>query len=321
MTGIPRLGAVGVALFLAVVLGACGGSGEIVATVDGAPIAKATVAHWMSVLVGPATDPSSPRYLALQGRLVSFLISSQWTVGEATELGLKVTDSEAKTKLEALDYEEREGFPYQGLPQQAELAVLLAKASSTADRLWLARLAVLTSRLDERRVAEAERRVTSAQIVNGYHAHSSRFVVPERRDVEVIITYSEATLQRALREIRSGKNFVAVARRVSADEPLIIGMERHPVREKELARHVFAARAHVLTGPFRQSANHYEFEVTRIHPAHLRALEQVERAVKREIATHLAYTSVAEEQGRKWMPRTSCRAGYVVSECRPGAAS
>jgi hypothetical protein len=314
-SNIPALGAVWL-LFSG--LCACGGSGDVVANVGASPIAKATVDHWISVMAGdgPKTDRSKPQYRALRGQVLGFLISSQWTLGEAAELGVRATDNEAKAQLELFNYDRLEGIPYEGLPQRGELRALFSRAHSRSDRLWLMKLAMLIARVEQRHLTEAERTITRAQIANYYDEHKSSFVLPERRDVEWIVTYSESTLQKAIREIRAGKNFVAVAKRVSLDDPpTISGMVRHPRLEPGLAKHVFAAKPHVITGPFRQSQNYYEFEVTNVTPARMQTLARSEGSIRRRLAARSA-TSRTEAFQRKWSARTSCRPGYVVAGCR-----
>lgn len=298
-------------------LNACGDSGEVVARVGGSPIAKAKVDHWLSVLAGGGTavDRPSSQDRALRGPLLSFLISSQWILGEAADAGVSAKDSEAQARLELLSYGQGEALNYLGLSGRDELHTLLARARNHADRLWLMKLALLASRLEEKHIAKAEQGITPTQIESYYRAHRSLYVLPERRDVEWIVTYSESTLQRAVREIRAGKSFVSVAKRVSQDAPMIYGMERHPDREKQLARHVFAAKPHVITGPFLQTANHYVFEVTKIIPARLQTLAQSEASIRRRLAAQLTSTSLPQALERKWRARTSCRPRYVVSGC------
>jgi hypothetical protein len=320
VTGAARRAlAPGAALLILGALSACGdgGSAEALARVGGSPITETSVDHWVSVIDGATSATSSkPQHLSSRRKSpLSFLIVARWIFGEAAHVGLRVTDDEAQARLEVPGYGRDETLAHKQLPFERLLPTLLLKARGHADRLWLMKLAVLTSRLEARFLSQVERQITPAQIASYYRAHAAHYVLPERRDVEWIVTYSDASLAKAVREIRAGKNFLSVATRVSADEPTIKGMERHPPLEKELAKHVFEAKPHVLTGPFKQSANRYEFEVTRVIPARRRTLAQSEASIRRRLALGPASTAFAATLERKWAARTSCRAEDRVPGC------
>src|SRR6185312_2005084 len=258
---------------------------------------------------------SEAQRLARRRALLSFLISSRWIFDEAADVGVRVTDDEARARLELLGYGRDEPLAHGQLAAQRLLPTLLAKAPSHADKLWLMKLAVLTSRLEARFLRQIERQITPAQIASYYRAHADRYVLPERRDVEWIVTYSDASLAKAIGEIRAGKSFLSVATRVSADDPTIEGMERHPPLEKELAKHVFEATPRVLTGPCKQSANRYEFEVTRVIPARQKTLAQSAASIRTRLAMGPAAATFATALQRTWVAKTSCRAEERVPGC------
>src|SRR5690242_17944753 len=91
-------------LLTAASLAACGGgSDDVVARVGGSPITKASFDHWLSVQAatnGQTASAQSTPSEALKRQVLDFLIPSQWTLGEAAELGVKVTDGEAQKQLE-----------------------------------------------------------------------------------------------------------------------------------------------------------------------------------------------------------------------------
>jgi len=310
--GVIALGAV----LLVVGLGGCGGSGDAPARVDGSPIAGAAVEHWLAVVGGARTaaDSGGPE-LSQRGSVLGFLVFSRWILGEAAAEGVRVSDDEAQVRLELLGNGQDELPASTGLPGEQLLPKLLAVARSHADRLWLLKLAVLTVRLEARTLARVEREMTPAQIAGYYRGHPSLFVLSERRDVEWIVTYSDAWLAKAVAEIRAGKNFITVAKRVSKDEPTIEGMERYPPAEKQLAKRVFKARPHVLMGPFKQSANRYEFEVTRVIPSRPQTLAEAEAAIRKRLAQPLASAAFVAMLERKWGARTSCRTGGLLDAC------
>jgi SurA N-terminal domain len=98
VTRIRLLVALGAVLMAGAGLSACGGiTGDAVVQVDGAPITKATFAHWMKI----AKAPSKPgaRYQAAKAEVLGFLISADWLIGESSSLGVKLSDEEVKREL------------------------------------------------------------------------------------------------------------------------------------------------------------------------------------------------------------------------------
>lgn len=85
----------GAVLFAFVGLSACGGdgdSGHVVARVGGYPITKATLDHWLSIQADTNDKTASAHKMpseTLKQRVLGSLISSQWTTGEAAELGVR----------------------------------------------------------------------------------------------------------------------------------------------------------------------------------------------------------------------------------------
>jgi hypothetical protein len=316
-----RAAGCGAVLLAVVALTACSqGPGDVVARVGETPITRTELEHWLLVRAGAGRRATPTETVKRQ--VLGFLISSQWTIGEASELGVKVSDEDARKQLELLRYETREGIKYERLPMEAKLQESLANPGLTsADRLWLTKLNMLATKIEQKRLAEAEQAIAHAQVVKYYDEHKRGFLQPERRDLAWIVTYSESTLQKAVREVRSGKSLVSVAKHVSLDPPTIEGLELRSAREKAFAKHVFAARPHVLAGPFRQQQNHYEFEVTRVTPARQLTLAQAEASIRQALALRLVSTELPGTFERRWTARTSCRRGYIVPKCREYAGT
>jgi len=320
MSATRRLLTFGGLLLLLVGLAACGRSEsrDVVARVGSDPIDARNVDHWTSVLAGDGA--TAPRSSPLRQRTLSFLISSQWLLGEAKALKVNASDKEAQAQLNLLHYDRLEHIPYEGLPKEGDVPALFARAHAHADRLWLMKLAILTAKVNQKHLEQAEREITPGAIATYYKAHKPQFVLPERRDITWIVVYSERTFQKAMREVRSGKSLLSVATRLSLDPPTLSGVVLRTAPEKEFAKRIFAARPHVLEGPFRQGQNHYALEVTHVTPAYQQTLEQAQASIRRQLATQAVATSVRADFERRWASRTSCRFGYVVRQCRQDAA-
>lgn len=309
---------VSVALAVGVGLPRCGGgrSEFAVARIGNATISQATLKHWMGVQVHGSYDS--------RAHVLGFLIFSRWTEGAARALGVHVTDEEAEQQLAVLEYTAREHLKYEPSHVEATLQASLAGSIARSDRVWLMKLSMLAARIEQQQSTNAQRAISSAQIADYYERHKSQFVAPERRDVTWLITYSEASIRKAMGEVRHGKSLLGIAEHLSLDPPTLNGMEYATEEEKDLARHVFKARPHVLEGPFRQSQNHYVLEVTGVTPARQRSLAEVDASIRQLLAAQQqppTATSLAATLQSRWTPVTSCRTGYVVPGCREYAGA
>jgi hypothetical protein len=305
-----------VGVFLACVAG-CGGSGVVVAWVGGSPISAGLLGHWESIDREVAGGASGGRAGSL-GRVLGFLIFSRWLVGEARARHVVVSDGQAKGQLEVLDFDLRERMAYEALPLDPQLrGYLVGSWVGASDRLWLMKLAILAVRLEERRVARALGEITEGEIVGFYERNQRRFWEPERRDLEVIGNQSLDVVRKAKREIREGKDFLSIARRVSTDQEAPGGLE-HPLargeEEKPYDRVVFSAKPHTLVGPVEQTF-YYIFEVIGVTPAHEQPLAQAEPAIKQRLAQQRASTRLTAEFQAAWAAKTICRTGYRLPLC------
>jgi foldase protein PrsA len=355
---IPALGAV---LFAVIGLAACGGGvpGNAVVAVGGTPITKTTFAHWMSVAASstaagsPAGKPPVPeppkytaciahlqanqpkpakgvtvpgpaqfksecetQYKSLLTEVLGFLISSQWVIGEAGALGVKVSDTEVKKRFEQIKTQQ--------FPKPAEFEKFLASSGQTvSDLLLRVKLNLLSSKIQQK-IVKAKSNVTQAQITKYYNEHQSRFGVPEKRSVEIILTKTEAAAKKAKREVESSKNFASVAKRVSTDPvsktnggllpEVVKGQE-----EKSLDTAIFSASKNVLSGPIKTAFGYYVFEVKSVTAGSQQTLAQAQASVKAQLvatAQQGALSKFVKDFKKKWTAKTDCRAGFVVTDCK-----
>ena len=310
-----------VAALIVVALTACGRTSTTtdVARVGGSGISAGTLHHWMSVaaFVGrsvPATSSHS------KSRVLSFLIAAEWTLGEARDLGLTLSDADVRRQLDLQQYARLEAIPYEHMPRDAQVrGLLLSGAVGRQDKLWLMRAGLLGSLIEARRVAKAESDISRQQIEAYYRTNRAQFYLPERRDLEIIETFTGPPIRRARREIEAGKSFAGVARRVSnapvAPGDLILNYARSEQSSPQLGAAIFTARPHVLAGPYKV-ALYYMFEVLKTRHGHYATLAEAEPTIRRKLSSRLAETQLLHEFDARWTARTSCTAGQQVSGCR-----
>jgi foldase protein PrsA len=255
-------------------------------------------------------------YKSLQQEVLGFLISSEWVLGEASSLGVKVSDTEVKKQFEKIKNQQ--------FPKAAEFEKFLKTSGQTvSDLLLRVKLNLLSSKIQQKVVKE-KAKVTPAAIQKYYKENPKRFEVAEKRNLLIILTKTEPAAKKAKQEIESGKSFESVAKRVSIDPTskstggklpgVVKGQE-----EKALDTAVFSASKNVLTGPIKTPFGYYVFEVQGISPGSQQTLKQAEPSIKSQLtATQQqgALSKFVKEFKKKWTAKTECRSGYMVADCK-----
>lgn len=353
------ISALGAVLFALVGLSACGGiPGNAVVQVGGTPITKTAFDHWMTVASASSAAstgekpaiPEPPKYTAciahlaatsakpakgqpapstkelkaeceteyksLQTEVLGFLISSQWVVGEASSLGVKLSDKEVKKEFAKIKAEE--------FPKAAEFEKFLATSGQTVSDLLLRVKLNLLSQKIQKQIVKNKSKVTEAQIAKFYNENKSRYGTPEKRNVEIILTKTEAAATSAKKEVESGKSFASVAKRVSIDPTSKAngGLLKEVVKgeeEKALDTAIFSTAKNVLSGPVKTPFGYYVFEVLSATPGTQQTLAQVKSTIKTQLVStgeQKALSTFVKEFKKKWAAKTECRSGYVVADCK-----
>lgn len=350
---IPALCAV---LFALTGLSACGGiPGNAVVQVNGKPITKATFKHWMGVAAaataasaeGAPTAPVVPeppnyaaciahltatapkpekgaappsraqlksqceqQYKSLQQEVLGFLISSAWVLGEGESLGVSVPDKEVKKRFDTVKEQQ--------FPKPAEFEKFLASSGQTvSDLLLRVKLNLLSSKIQQK-IVKSKANVSQADIAKYYNEHKSRFEVPEKRSVNIILTKTEAAASKAKSEVASGKSFASVAKSVSIDPlskakggllpEVVKGQE-----EQALSNAIFSTKPNVLSGPVKTPFGFYVFEVKTVTPGSVQTLAQAQSSVKSQLVATRQQSSLStfvKNFKKKWKAKTECVATF-----------
>jgi Raf kinase inhibitor-like YbhB/YbcL family protein len=138
---------------------------DTVASVAGIPIAKSSYEHWLAVEKAGGTSTNAGH------RALSFLITSQWVIGEAAARKLSASDAEVKQRFAQIS---KQSFPKAGALQK-----FLTKADETeADLLARVKVELLESRIAAKVTAgksgaQAKALLTSFQ--KAFQEHWKRF--------------------------------------------------------------------------------------------------------------------------------------------------
>jgi foldase protein PrsA len=290
------------------------------------PNYTACVAHLQATTPKPAKGQAAPttaqlksqceqQFKSLQQEVLGFLISSEWVIGEAGRLGVKVSDQEVKKEFEKIKAQQ--------FPKAAEFEKFLATSGQSVDDLLLrVKLNLLSAKIQQK-IAKKKPTVTQAQIEKYYNENKEHFGTPEKRSIQIILTKTEAQAKQAKQEIESGKSFASVAKAVSIDPTtkahggvLVVSKGQE---EKALDEAVFSAKTNVLSGPVSTPFGFYIYEVKSISPGNQQTLAQAQASIKQQLTAtqqQAALTKFVSEFKKRWTAKTDCRDGYVVMNCK-----
>jgi foldase protein PrsA len=343
----------------AVLVAGCGGvPGNAVAEVDGNTIEKSSYDHWINVAArssGQGANSAVPKppdyadcvankrkttpkpakgqpkvtdeqlksqckqeYDQLRNQVLQLLISFQWLEGEAKAQGITVTDAEVK---KSFDSQKKQSFPKDADYQK----FLKDSGQSESDILLQVKADLLASKIRDK-VVKGKDQVSDAQIQDFYNKNKARFAQPEKRDLNVVLTKGKAKADAAMKELKSGKSFKAVAKKYSIDEASKAQGGKLPAQakgtlEKQLDAAVFKAKKGKLSGPVKTQFGYYVFDVTKITPASQQTLEQAKETIRQTLQSQnqqKALETFSKDYSERWKAKTDCREGYVIQQCKQG---
>jgi foldase protein PrsA len=318
------------ALVPALVVAGCGGGGggvpsDAVATVDGEPIERQSFDHWLTVAFkssgqrgAQVPKPPDPRYDALRDQVLQLLVSLRWIEGEAADRGISVDDAEVAKELER---QRKLSFP-----KEADFHKFLESSGQTEeDIVTRVRFDVLSNKIREQ-VTQAGEKPAEEQIAEYYDENKARFIQPERRNLQIVLTRSEAKARRAMSALAGGRSWSAVAKAYSVDQAsksqggkLLDVTEGR--QDKAFDEAVFRARTGKLTGPVKTQFGYYVFEVTNVKRPSRQTLEQAKPTIKQLLASESQQQKLDDFMKRfrdKWKDRTECREGFATPDCKNG---
>jgi foldase protein PrsA len=334
----------------------CGGvPGNAVATVDGNAIDTKTFNHWLTVASkyggqAAAAVPKPPafadcikqkrkttpkpakgqpkvtdsqlktqckqEYGALRDQVMQLLVSFQWIEGEAKLQHVKVTDAEIK---KTFDKQKKQAFP-----KPADFQKFLKDSGQTeADIIKRVRLDTLSNKIRDK-VTKGKDKVSDAQITAYYNKNKTRFAQPERRDLLIVLTKTQAKAKQAKQALDGGQAFKQVAKKFSIDQASKAQGGKLPAvakgqQEKALDAAIFAAKKGQLTGPVKTQFGFYVFKVTKVTKASQQSLAQAKATIKQTLASQnqqKALDKFVKSFRKRWKAKTECRKAYRTQDCK-----
>ncbi|MBJ7354812.1 MAG: peptidyl-prolyl cis-trans isomerase [Thermoleophilaceae bacterium] len=285
-----------------------------VAVVDSTPITKQAFDHEYEVQSKFAGKQTAKERAAARGTLLTSLIKNVRMRIEANSIGIVISDAAVTDRFEVLKE--------QSFPTDRDYKKFLSEYGQTeAELIEMVRVAMYEERLRDAWSATAT--VTDQELLDEYKAHPLRYSYPEARDLALIFAERRATIYRALRALKRGRNFKRVAKRYSSDSVSAKLGGRFPGVTKgqfprKLDRAVFSAKRGKLVGPIKTQYGYYIFRVTRIHEPRLRSFEKSRKIIRESLLERKRTALVKLAQAsfeQRWKPATLCRTGYVAKAC------
>jgi foldase protein PrsA len=353
---LPALGAFFV---VAITTAGCGDSvpGNAVAAVDGSAIPKTAFDRWFGIAVSTSQAPTAQKvqyvnpgfdacvankrktapkpakgqpkttdtqfkaqckqeYESLRDQVMQFLILEKWISGEASSQGVKLSEKEADKAFEA---EKKRSFP-----KEKDFQTFLKNNGMTvSDAKFQVRFNSVYTKLREKAVKLAPT-VTDKAVEDFYAKNKARYATPATRDLRVVLTKTKAKADAALRELKGGKSWKAVANKYSIDQASkaqggsLLGIAKGS-QEKDFDDAIFAAKKGTLSGPTKTQFGYYVFQVQKITAAKQQPLKTASVAIKQQLDAQnkqKADDKFNTDLRKKWKAKTNCQDEYVMQQCK-----
>jgi foldase protein PrsA len=254
-------------------------------------------------------------YDTLKTEVMQFLIQAAWVEQEAADQDVKVSDKEIKQSFED---QKKQAFPNDKAYQE----FLKTSGMSEEDILFRVKLDQLQQKLTAK-ITQDAKKVTDADISEYYEKNKQRFAQPERRDLLVVLTKTEAKAKQAKAALEGGDSFQQVAKKYSIDEASKaqggkLAAVTKGQQEKAFDDAIFSAKKGELVGPIETQFGWYVFEVDKVTGASQQSLDESKEAIR-----NLLRSQGQQQALDKWIKsfredykdKTHCADDFRIPEC------
>jgi foldase protein PrsA len=254
-------------------------------------------------------------YDTLKREVMLFLIQAQWVEQEAEEQGVEVPDESVKKSFAD---QKKQAFP----TDKAYNEFIKTSGMTEEDILFRVKLNELQQKLTQK-VTQDATKVTDEDIQAYYDKNKRRFAQPERRDLRVVLTKTEAKADQARNALEDGQGWKQVVKKYSIDEASkaqggLLPAVAKGQQDKALDEAVFGAKKGELEGPVKTQFGWYVFEVTKITPASQQSLDQSKDTIKnllRSERQQKALDEFVKSFREDYREQTECADDYRIEEC------
>jgi foldase protein PrsA len=255
-------------------------------------------------------------YDTIKSQVMQFLIQAEWVTQEAEKRNVEVKPGQLQKTLED---QKKQAFP----TEKAYKTYLETSGMTEADILFRVKLNELQTKLTQD-VTEDAKKVSDADVQEYYDKNQKRFAQPERRDLLIVLTKTEAKAQAAKQALDSGQPWKQVVKQYSIDETTKaqggkLASVAKGQQDKSLEDAVFAASKGEVEGPVKTQFGWYVFEVEKIAPASQQSLEQSRDTIKNLLRSQRQQKTLdafIKDFREEYKDETNCSDDYRVAECK-----
>jgi foldase protein PrsA len=243
---------------------------------------------------------------------MDFLIRAYWYQGDAHNLKINVTDADVQ---KAFASAKKQQFPTPAAFNQ----FLSSSGQTMQDILFRVKVNQIYMKL----LARYQTKVTPATIEAYYKAHPTQFGTPEKRDIRIVRASKQDQANAALKALKSGQSWDAVAKKYSVDTQtknsggLLKGVSKGQ-EEQALDTASFSAPVNKVEGVIHGQFGYYVFEVTKVTKATQQSLAQATPLIKQILSGQSqtkAQTAVDNKAKKDWLSKTKCQKQYAMNDC------
>jgi foldase protein PrsA len=251
----------------------------------------------------------------LKTEVMQFLIQAAWVEQEAADQDVKVSDKEIKQSFED---QKKQAFP----TDKAYKDFLKTSGMTEEDILFRVKLDQLQQKLTEK-ITQSAKKVSEQDISEYYEKNKQRFAQPERRDLLVVLTKTEAKAKQAKAALEDGDSFKQVAKQYSIDEASKaqggkLAAVTKGQQEKAFDDAIFSAKKGELVGPIETQFGWYIFEVDKVSAASQQSLEESKEAIRnllRSQGQQKALDKWIKSFREEYKDKTECADDFRIAEC------
>jgi foldase protein PrsA len=255
-------------------------------------------------------------YETIKSQVMRFLIQAEWVTQEAEKRNVEVKPAQLQKTLED---QKKQAFP----TEKAYKTYLKTSGMTEADILFRVKLNELQTKLTQD-VTEDAKKVSDADVQEYYEKNQKRFAQPERRDLLIVLTKTEAKADAAKAALDSGQPWKQVVKQYSIDETTKaqggkLAAVAKGQQDKALEDAVFAASKGEVEGPVKTQFGWYVFEVEKITPASQQSLEQSRDTIKNLLRSQRQQKTLdafIKDFREEYKDETNCSDDYRVAECK-----
>jgi foldase protein PrsA len=254
------------------------------------------------------------RHAGLITATMSQLIQGVWTVQRAKAEHVSVSDAEVAKALA----QQRKAYP-----SAAQYSRFLKSngltSAALAERI---RAGLLSQKLGLKHNGAGTVAKVSDDQINAYFAkNKERFGQPERRDLQLIRTKTQAAAQAAQAAVKHGTSWEDAATKYSIDPAAKVSGGSYPSTVKSglepaLGAVAFSARVGAVAGPVHGKQGFWIVRVNKIYPGVTPAIgpnrDRIRQLLQSQAQGQVAAKANAAFQA-SMKAKTLCRAGYVVA--------